>query len=169
MLITPSILKDEKLKPDNQKVPQLYININYPKFEIHAVNIDGILKGKSDFEVDSLNYLIFENIPSSKLARNPTLKDWNDCLWYTEKAYLSIKYKDWEALGKNLDLAYAAERNLMELTKMYKVIDVAYAMARSAGAWGGYPSENKLFVVCPEDKKDIIKTTVEDAIRNISA
>lgn len=45
--------------------------------------------------------------------------------------------------------------------------DLAYTTARTIGAYGGYPSENKLFLVCPDKLEAKIKKGVENAIRDI--
>lgn len=131
---------------------------------VKGISEDRYIEGKSIIPINSINYLIIDNIPSPTFKQNPTQEQFTSCFFYAEKVFWSAKLDDWEAFGINLDKCYSREREILETNIK---CDLAYTTARTVGAWGGYSSENKLFLVCPAEKVNIIKEAVEGAIRTI--
>lgn len=158
MHITPYFLFDKTLHPEIGNYPQILFSLLKSTILVNAISYDGYIKGETRFDA-SFNYLIIENIPSPilKLEKSNS-SQFMEGFIFTEKAFHSAKTKNWEAFGINLDKAYGIERQLLESNIK---CDLAYSTARSLGAFGGYASENKLFLVCPEDKNAIILKAIE--------
>lgn len=160
MLITSKLLLSSI---PEEKIPRLSVSLLNESFLVKCQCRDGLFYGTSEFPIFG-DYLILD-VPSPVYKREASLQELSTILWNTEKIFKCIRLKDWQAFGKNLDALFLSERECMESNS---VCDLAYAAARSIGAYGGYSSENKLFLVCPIQKSDIIKEAVENAIRNIS-
>jgi hypothetical protein len=79
------------------------------------------------------------------------------CLWPAERAAKAARSGDWEAAGRNLDGAYGAER---EHLPPDRARDLAYAAARSAGAWGGRVSPAGMVLLCPPERIGAVRKAV---------
>lgn len=132
---------------------------------INGISKDRLITGYSYISLIETNYLVIDNIPSPVYNKEPNQEQITSCIVFAEKAFLSAKLKDWEAFAINLDKGYNREREILENNIK---CDLAYTTARTLGALGGYPSKNKLFLVCPQDLNDKIKEGVLDAIRTLS-
>lgn len=148
------------------KYPSIRISLLMPNYDlvINGSSSDKYILGTSILSLVGSNYLLIDNIPSPTLKSEPNIEQITSCLLFAEKAFYAAKLHDWEAFGINLDKGYCKER---ELLKTNLKSDIAYATARTLGAYGGYPNDNKLFLVCPPNDNDKIEEGVLDAIRNI--
>lgn len=160
MLLTPQCLINEDQFP-YPNTPSLSIYLLNNKIVVKAISRDRLLYGESSFEPEE--FVIIDNIITPHQITNPTISIFNDCLWYTEKAFKALKTKSWEFFGKNLDHAYNIERQLL---KNNIKCDLAYSAGKIYGAYGGYCGEGKIFLACPPGTQKDIKTKVENEIRN---
>lgn len=160
MRLTPLFLKNQN--EFEYKYPSIIISLLNNNLNVKTISRDGNLFGESDFPIFG-EYLIIDNIENHKYIKDPELQIIDNSLLYAEKAFRSIISKDWNSFGVNLDLAFGIERCIQETNKK---LDLIYSAARIGGAIGGYSSENRLFLVCPNNTKDIIEKGIYDTVRN---
>lgn len=160
MLLTSKLLLSSL---PEEKIPRICISLLNETLQVKCLSRDGLFYGISEYPIFG-EYLLL-NVPSPIYKQEANIQQLSSLLWNIEKAFKCIRLKDWESFGKNIDNAFLSERECIEPNI---ICDLAYTTARSIGAFGGYSSENKLFLVCPIQKSDIIKVEVENAIRNIS-
>lgn len=160
MLLTAQFLTKEDDFP-HPKTASLSISLLNNQIKVSAISKDRLLFGESFFDPEE--YIIIENIVTPHQIEKPTIAIFNECFWYTEKAFKALKIKNWELFGKNLDSAYNIERQVLQNNIK---CDLAYSAGKIHGAFGGYCGEGKIFLACPSGQKNYIKSKVEDEIRN---
>lgn len=160
MLLTPQCLINEDQFP-YPKTPSLSISLLNNKIIVQAISKDRLLYGESSFDPEE--FVIIDGIPTPHQIINPSISIFNDCMWFSEKAFKALKIKSWEFFGKNLDQAYNIERQLLQNNIK---CDLAYSAGKIHGAYGGYCGEGKIFLACPPGTGKDIKTKVEHEIRN---
>lgn len=106
----------------------------------------------------SRHLLVIPGTPPAEGAAKPPPDAWWLALEAVERAHKAARLGRWEEFGKYVDRAYAVERGLLEPSQKR---DLAYAAARSAGAWGGRPAGGGLVLVAPENLHETIKKEVE--------
>lgn len=84
-----------------------------------------------------------------------------------EEAIGVIHAKDWERLGKLIDQSWRIKAGLSDKVTNNE-INMLYATARLAGAWGGKITGagggGCLILVCPKEKRERIKAALTDAV-----
>jgi len=163
MNLTPQLLINDTDFPVPD-LPSLSIFLLKDQLQVSATSRDRLVTGHSFYPIFG-EYLLIDNIPTRKQITSPIISIFYDCLWYIERAFKGLRIQDWQGFGFNLDKAFTIEMLLLEPNK---ICDIAYSTARTYGAYGGYSANNKLFLVCPDNQKDIIQVKVNDAIRSIS-
>lgn len=159
MLLSPNLLIDNSLEGN---LPSISISLLNNNIQFTGISKDKLIFGTSIYPLEC-SYLIIDNIPNPIKDKDTNITIFWDCFWYIEKAFKAFRLKDWEAFGINLDKAYLSERQLLKINQK---CDLIYTSARIAGCYGGYPNNNKLFLVCPSDKIEQIKKDIDNAIRD---
>jgi hypothetical protein len=106
--------------------------------------------------------LVVDEVAEPEQAKPISVAAWWACLWWAERAVKRAQHQDWEGVGEAVDQAYGAERE--HLLGPSAKADLAYAAARSAGAWGGRPSGNALLLLAPPEHHERIRTEVRKVL-----
>lgn len=100
-------------------------------------------------------------LPSPAGEAGPAGVGWMAALANIVPATRAALAADWERFGGHLDKTFAAEREFLPPDGRR---DLAYAAARTAGAYGGRVGEGWLAVVIPRDKEAAIREAVTNIL-----